>query len=464
MKKYDKGRQNNHFNNNKISEAKKYEVTCTGLNELGQGTFNIGKNIYSVSNLLPKEKAIIEENDYQGIKKFRVIKLLAPSKKRCEVKCKAYNKCGNCHLLHMSYEDQIDFKKDYVNNCFKDQKLNVRVDEVCKASVFEGYRNKMAVAFKYQNRELVYGFYEEDTHRIINNDYCYIHTKEQNEIVKKIAKIMKELKIVPYDEDKRTGIIRFVLVRFSRWSGEYIVTVVTNGNVFPGRSEFVKRLRNECPYVSTIVQNINTRKTSIILGDEEQVLYGKGYITDEICGIKFNISSSTFFQVNPYQVEVLYNKVKEYLCPDGSEVLIDAYCGVGTIGMTLAKSVKEVIGVENNKKSVINAKYNASNNKIKNIRFFNDDATKFLVGLAKDDVEIDALIMDPPRTGSTEAFLNAVNALKPKKVIYVSCEASTLARDLKILLKEYSVEKVGIVDMFVGTYHIECIANLSLKK
>ena len=462
MGKRDSKRGDKHFNN-KMSAIEKYEVVCTGLNDIGQGTFNIGKNSYSVSNLLPSEKCIVEENDYQGVKKFKVVKILAPSKKRCEVKCKAYNKCGSCHLLHLKYEDQISFKKDYVNKCFKNEKLNIHVDEICRANVYEGYRNKMAVAYRFQNKELVYGFYEEDTHRIINNDYCFCHTKEQNEIVNKIARIMKDLKIAPYDEDKRTGVIRFVLVRFGRFSKEYLVTIVTNGSVFPGRSEFVKRLRNECPYITTIVQNINTRKTSIILGEDEQVLYGKGYITDEICGISFNISSSTFFQVNPYQVEVLYNKVKEYLNPDGNEVLIDAYCGVGTIGMTLASSVKEVIGVENNKKSIINAKNNAINNKIKNIRFYNEDATEFLVGCAKDRIRVDALIMDPPRTGSTEAFLNAVNILKPEKVIYVSCEASTLARDLKILLKEYSVKKVGIVDMFVGTYHVECISSLVLR-
>ena len=446
-----------------INKSKKYEIVCTGLNDYGEGEFKIGKNIYSANNLLPKEKAIVIENDYQGIKKFQVLKHLSLSKNRCSVNCKIYNKCGSCQLLHLKYEDQIRFKVDYVNKCLKDNKINIKVSEICPADVKEGYRNKMQVAFRYKDKDLIYGFYEDKTHRVINNDYCIVQSKEQNEIARQVAKIMKELNIPPYNEDKRTGIIRFLIVRFSRFSKEILVTIVTNGKVFPARSEFVKRLRSRCPYVSTIVQNINTRKTSIILGDEEEVLFGKGYITEEIDGIRFNISSQTFFQVNPYQVSVLYGKVREYLNLTKEDIVIDAYCGVGTIGMILAKYAKEVIGVESNKQSVINARNNSYNNKIKNIRFVIDDATDFLDKLSKENAKVDALVLDPPRSGSTEVFLNAINKLKPKHVVYVSCEASTLARDLKILQKEYIIKKVGVVDMFVGTYHVETIVCLERK-
>lgn len=446
-----------------INKSKKYEVTCISLNDFGEGEFKIGKNIYSVGNLLPREKAIVIENDYQGIKKFQLQKIINPSKYRCDVNCKVYNKCGGCHLLHMKYEDQIKFKVDYVHKCFKENKINAKISDIVTADVKAGYRNKMQVAYRYKDRDIIYGFYEDKTHRVINNDYCLIHTKEQNEIAKTVSKIMKELNIPPYNEDKRTGVIRFVIVRFSVYSKEILVTVVTNGANFPGRSEFVKRLRNRCPYISTIVQNINTRKTSIILGDEDVTLFGKGYITEDIEGIKFNISSQTFFQVNPYQVGKLYGKVKEYLNLTNNETVIDAYCGVGTIGMILAQSAKEVIGVEANKQSVINARNNSYNNKIKNIHFVIDDATDYLDKLSKENAKIDALVLDPPRSGSTEVFLNAINKLKPKQVVYVSCEASTLARDLKILLNEYVIKKVGIVDMFVNTYHVETIICLIKK-
>jgi len=465
------GNKNNNFNqkNNQNFKSNKIEITGLDLNHFGQCSFKINKNIYSVNNLLPGEKAIVEEitggfdKQNQESKKYKLVKILTPSKKRQEVKCAAYNKCGSCHLLHLAYEDQIKLKLDYVNQCFKDNKLNIKVNEIVKAEKHEGYRNKMQVAYRYRDKNIVYGFYEEDSHRIINNDYCYVQSKEQNEIVKEIAKIMKDLHLTPYDEDKRTGVIRFALVRFARTTNEILVTIVTNGNMFPARNEFVKRLRAACPYITTITQNINSRKTSIVLGEEEQILYGNGYITDAISGINFKISSSTFFQINPYQVEKLYGKVKEYLELEGNEILIDAYCGVGTIGMTLAKYANMVYGVENNKQSVINAKNNAYENKIKNIRFECADATDYLVELAKEKIHVDALVMDPPRTGSTEKFLNAVNSLKPKKVVYVSCEASTLARDLCILTKEYNVKKVGIVDMFVGTYHVETVVCLSQK-
>ena len=447
--------------NNKSNDIKsqKIEVKCINLNEFGQGVFKLGGSIKCVNNLLPGESAVVAING----DKCKVHNLINKSKKRVDVKCGAYNKCGSCHLLHMNYNEQIKFKEEYVNNCFKQYSIKAKVEEIERASVLEGYRNKMTVAYKYSDGKIVYGFYEEDTHRIVTNDYCLVHTKEQNEIVKEIGKIMNELHLSCYDEDKRKGLMRYVQIRFSRYTKEILVTLVIGSNVFPSRSEFVKRLRARCPYITTIIQNVNSRKTSIILGDEEQILYGKGYIEDEILGVRFNISSKTFFQINPYQVELLYKKVDEYLNLQGDEVLLDAYCGVGTIGLTLANKAKYVYGVENNKQSVINARNNANNNKIKNINFVCADATEYIIEMAKMKAKFDCLIMDPPRTGSTDKFLYSVNELAPKRIVYVSCEAKTLARDLRILLEKYSIEKVGIVDMFIGTYHVETITTLTLK-
>ena len=271
---------------------------------------------------------------------------------------------------------------------------------------------------------------------------------------------MKELKISPYNEDKRSGVIRFALVREAIKTNQILVTIVTNGEMFPGRSEFIKRLRDRCPYITTIIQNYNSRKTSIILGDVERVLYGNGYIEEELCGIMFKISSKTFFQVNPYQVEKLYNQVIEFGDFKEDDIVIDSYCGVGTIGMVVSKYVKEVYGVENNKTSVQCAKMNANNNKIKNIQFVCDDATNYLKELSKQKVHIDGVIMDPPRSGSTQVFLEAVKKLRPQKVIYVSCDPHTLARDLKVLLDVYEIRNACLVDMFSGTYHVETVCCL----
>ena len=446
---------------------KKFEVKCFDLNDSGEGLFKIDKFIGSASYLLPKEKAIVEDvsNRYNtNEKKYKLVKLLETSKDRIDVLCDIYKRCGSCHLLHMNYEKQIEFKYNYVSNALKEQKLNYKIDEVIKAEKKERYRNKMQVAFsnKVENNksEIIYGFYAEDTHKIIPLNDCLVHSVRQNEIVKNIAKILKELRLTPYDEDKRTGLIRFVMVREAIKSEEILVVVVTNGDIFPSRSEFVKRLRNKCPYITSIVQNINTRKTSIILGDDERVLFGPGYIVDELCGIKFKISSKTFYQVNPYQTEKLYNKVIEYANLSKDDVVLDAYCGVGTIGMVMAPHYGLVIGVESNKQSVINARDNAYHNKVKNIRFVNQDATEFLIN---DDNKYDVVVMDPPRSGSTVKFLSALKKIAPKRIVYVSCEAKTLARDLKELVDKYEIKKKCIVDMFVGTYHIETVVCLTRK-
>lgn len=435
----------------------KIEVKCFALNDFAQGVFKIGKQNEYASNLLPKEVANVDKGK-NG--KYYVSSYLKKSESRVDPKCELYNKCGGCHILHMNKEAQKEFKLDYVTTALKDYKINPKIDRYLEAEISEGYRNKMQVAYSYKDGKIVYGFYEEESHRIIPMKSCLVQTKRQNEIVRVCAEIMQNMRIQPYNEDKRIGLVRFIMIREAFKTGEVLVTIVTSSEIFPGRSEFVKRLKQKCPYITSIVQNINKRKTSIILGDDERVLYGPGYIKDVLCGIEFKISSKTFYQINPYQTEKLYNVVKEYAALTGNEYVLDAYCGVGTIGMTLAKDAKRVIGVENNKQSVINARLNASDNKIKNMSFVCDDATAYMKNL-KD--EFDVLIMDPPRSGSTDDFLSVVNNSNIKKVVYVSCEAKTLARDLS-KLTNYRIVNKTIVDMFVGTYHVETVVSMVRKE
>lgn len=436
----------------------KIEVKCIGFNDYAQGLFKVNNKICFCNNFLPGEVGLVEKNKYD---KYYISSFTKKSKDRVESECEYYNKCGGCHLLHMNKNLQKQFKIDYVQTAFSENKLNSKIDEYIEPDSYKAYRNKMQVAYKFQEGKLVYGFYEEESHKIIPMKKCMVQTERQNEIVKAIKDIMIEMKLKPYDEDRRMGLIRFVMIREAFTSGEMLVTVVTNSDIFPGNNEFVKRLIRRCPYITSIVQNINTRKTSIILGDDEKVLYGPGYIKDDLCGIMFKISSKTFYQINHEQTEKLYNKIKEYAALEGNEVVLDAYCGVGTIGMTLSKNCKKVIGVENNKQSVLNARINASENKIKNISFVLSDATEYIQKYTGE--KIDTLIMDPPRSGSTEVFLKAIEKLKPQKIVYVSCEAKTLARDLTFL-KSYKIVKKCLVDMFVGTYHIETITLLYLKE
>jgi len=444
--------------------VKKVELKCDRLNERGQGVGQYGRETFEIPNFLPKEVGIFSFDEDKKYQKFKLIKILKTSPMRTEVKCDVFNLCGGCQLLHMKYDDQIAFKQRIVEECFKKGKLPFKIDTIIPAKKQTAYRNKMQVAYKYREGKIVYGFYEEESHRIIHLNHCLVQSERQNEIVKYVQQIMQQLKLSPYNEDKRTGLIRFVLVREAHVTGEVMVIVVTNGDIFPSRSEFVKRLKDNFPYITTIIQNINNRKTSIILGEEERILFGKGYIEDYLLGIKFKISSKAFFQINPEQTEKLYQKVEEYASLTGTEVVLDAYSGVGTIGMVLAKKAKQVIGVESSKQAVSNASANAYENKIRNIKFYCHDATEFLKQMVKDNVGIDVLIMDPPRSGSTTEFLNAILSLKPQKVIYVSCDPTTLVRDLKVLEGAYKIENKTIVDMFVGTYHVETIVSMSLNR
>lgn len=442
----------------------KTEAKCIGINDFGQGLIKVGGDLYPVSNLLPKEVGLVEIDTENRTGKARLLKLLKTDASRQNPQCSIYDKCGSCQLLHMNYETQIRYKYDYVMNAFKEEKVPCNIDEIVRAENPLGYRNKMQVAFRYREGKVICGFYEEETHYIIPLSSCPVQTGIQNEIAKYVQTLMTKMKIVPYNEDRRTGIIRFVLIKEGFQSKQVLVVIVTNGELFPGRNEFVKQLKNRFPEITSIIQNYNSRQTSIILGDQERVLYGPGYIEDSLLGLKFKISSKTFFQINPAQTEKLYSKVREFADFHQTETIIDAYCGVGTIGMVLSHDVKQVIGVESNRQSVQNANANMKDNKISNMKFFNEDATEFLGKLAKDGEKIDAVIMDPPRSGSTEKFLNSILRLSPQKIIYVSCEAKTLARDLKSLIGNYKITKTAIVDMFPGTYHVECVALMSRAK
>lgn len=376
------------------------------------------------------------------------------------IKCKYYKSCGNCQLLNKNYQDTLTYKLNYVNSCLSKYNIREKVTEIVPSEKNYEYRNKMILGYKYANGKIISGFYEENSHKIVDIDECLMHSELQNHIAKGIKKIFSDLKIRPYDEDRKIGLIRYVLIREAVFKKEILITIVTSTEVFPGRSEVVKRIKNLSPLIKTIIQNINPRKTSIVLGEKERVLFGPGFIKDEMCGITFNITSKAFYQVNPLQTIKLYGKVIEHSKFTGNETIIDAYSGVGTIGMILSKNVKNVISVENNKQSVNAAIVNAKNNNITNVKFVCDDATNFIMQLAKETNKIDAIIMDPPRSGSTPEFLNSAVKLRPNKIIYVSCDPSTLARDLQFLNRYYKIDKMTCFDMFCWTEHVETVVNL----
>lgn len=376
--------------------------------------------------------------------------------------CPVSKKCGGCQLLDMPYSQQLTLKKKQLEETLKG---------ICKVQTVIGmeqpfhYRNKVHAVFDRDRRgNIISGIYQENTHIVVPVEKCLIEDEKADEIIGTIRGMLKSFKIRTYDEDTGYGLLRHVLIRKGFQSGEIMVVLVTASPVFPSKNNFIKALREKHPEITTIVQNINGRGTSMVLGDREQVLYGKGYITDQLCGCTFRISSKSFYQVNPVQTEILYNKAITYAGLTGKEKVIDAYCGTGTIGLIAASQAKEVIGVELNRDAVRDAVINAKRNNIKNEQFYNADAGKFMVELSEQNKKVDVVFMDPPRSGSDEAFLSSVVKLAPKKVVYVSCNPETLARDLKYLTRHgYQAVECQPCDMFPFTKHVEAICLLSKK-
>ena len=296
-------------------------------------------------------------------------------------------------------------------------------------------------------------------------DECRLEDKKADEIIVTIRNMMKHYRMIPYNEDTGVGFLRHVLVKRGFTSGEIMVVLVTGTPMFPGKNAFVKELLKKHPEITTIIQNINREHTSLVLGNTEKVLYGKGTIEDTLCGCVFRISAKSFYQINPVQTEKLYSTAIDFAGLTGNERVIDAYCGIGTIGIIAARKAKEVIAVEVNKDAVFDAKNNAKRNSTDNIKFYCDDAGKFMTNMAAEGESVDVVLMDPPRAGSDEAFLSSVVTLNPKKVVYISCNPETQARDLKYLTQHgYKVRKIQPVDMFPHTGHIETVVLLSQRR
>ncbi len=375
--------------------------------------------------------------------------------------CPVLEKCGGCDWIGKPYEAQLEEKR---------KRIEKLIAPFCKLEGIIGmevplyYRNKVHAVFDRDRRgNVISGIYEKNSHRVVPIKKCFIEDKKSGEIIRSIRDLCKSFKIKTYDEDTGYGLLRHVLVRSGYHTGEYMVVLVLSSPILPSKNNFVKALRNIHPYITTIVINVNDKRTSMVLGEKEQVIYGKGYIEDTLCGKTFRISPKSFYQVNPLQTEKLYQKTVEYAGLTGTEAVLDAYCGTGTIGMILADKAKEVIGVELNKDAVKDARINAKVNGVKNISFYEKDAGQFLIQMAEQHAKADVVVMDPPRTGSDEAFLSSVAHIKPQKIVYVSCNPETLVRDLKYLkTKGYNAKRAHAVDMFAQTSeHTEVVVLLT---
>ena len=374
--------------------------------------------------------------------------------------CKAAKKCGGCQYQGIPYEKQLQDKQKAVRQLMQ---------PFCKTAGITGmkdpyhYRNKVHAVFaRKKDGTIISGVYEEGTHRVVPVETCQIEDEKADAIINDIRGLLKSFKMKIYNEDTGYGLLRHVLIRRGFSTGEIMVVLVLGSPVMPSKNNFVKALRKLHPEITTVVLNVNDKRTSMVLGDRETTIYGKGYIEDVLCGLRFRISSKSFYQINPVQTEKLYGKAMELAGLSGTERVIDAYCGIGTIGMVAAKSAKEVIGVELNPDAVRDAVKNAKHNQMKNIRFYQEDAGRFMEKMAALGEKADVVFMDPPRSGSTEQFMKSVVTLAPKKIVYISCDPQTQARDLKYLTR-YGYKAMGAYpyDMFPFTKHAENIVLLT---
>lgn len=382
------------------------------------------------------------------------------NKERNSDVCVYAKKCGGCQYQGMSYERQLKKKhkrvKELLGDIVKAEKI-IGMENPCH------YRNKVNAAFQRTKKgKIISGIYKEGTHEVVDILECRIEDVRADAIIRDIKGLLPSFKIKVYDEDSGYGLLRHVMVRTGHVSGEVMVVLVLASPVLPSKNNFVKALRKLHPEITTVILNVNDRRTSMVLGSRNITLYGRGYIEDTLCGKVFRISPSSFYQVNSVQTEALYKKALEYAALTGKERVIDAYCGIGTIGIAAAEKAKEVIGVELNASAVRDAVINAKRNRTKNIIFYNRDAGEFMNELAETGERTDVVFMDPPRTGSTEAFIDDVAHLAPKRVVYISCNPQTLTRDLRYFQKKgYRPVKCQPVDMFPFTDDIEVVCLLS---
>lgn len=374
--------------------------------------------------------------------------------------CPYYKNCGGCQLQKRSYEEQL-----YHKQCLAIETLGRfgHVENIIGMDEPLHYRNKVHAAFGLGERDkVVSGIYKAGTHKIVNVDKCLINDETADGIILTVRNMLRDFKIQVFDERSGKGWLRHVLVRRGFETGQVMVVLVAVSPIFKLQKPFIRKLLEIHPEITTIILNINDRFGPVVLGTRNKVLFGGGYIEDELCGSRFRISPGSFYQINPIQTQILYGKAIEFAALTGNETALDAYCGIGTIGITAASKAKQVIGVELNKEAVSDAISNARLNKIKNCWFTAGDAGKYMEQMAEDKVRADVVFMDPPRAGSEEKFLSSLVKSSPERIVYISCNIETQARDLEFLeANGYKVRRMQPVDMFPFTSHIECVALLT---
>ncbi|ASV67008.1 MULTISPECIES: 23S rRNA (uracil(1939)-C(5))-methyltransferase RlmD [Cytobacillus] len=444
------------------------DVTFEDLTHEGAGVAKVDGYPLFVPNALPGEKAQIKVlKTSKGYGFGKLIETYEESPYRVTAPCPIYKECGGCQLQHLSYEGQLLAKQKQVRDVLtRIGKLeNVTVHPTLGMSDPWRYRNKSQVPIGEHEGGLIGGFYQQRSHQIIDMKSCLIQQEKNDEVIQKVKDICNKNGVRAYDEQRHKGDLRHIMARYGLVTGDVMIVLVTKAKDLPNRKKIIADITENIAGVKSIVQNVNPKKTNVIMGDETRVLWGQEVIYDYIGDVRFAISARSFYQVNPEQTKVLYDKALEYAALTGKEEVIDAYCGIGTISLFLAQKAKSVFGVEIVPEAIEDAKRNAELNNITNANFAVGKAEEVIPAWYEKGHKADVLVVDPPRKGCDEALLQTIIDMKPKKVVYVSCNPGTLARDLRVLEDGgYRTVEVQPVDMFPQTMHVECVAQLVLKE
>ncbi len=445
-----------------IKAGQKLQLNIEKMASEGQGIAKYDGMTVFVERAIDGETVLAEvtkvKKDYAVADTIQVLKA---SPFRIKPACSVYETCGGCRLQHMSYEGELRFKKSKVEDALRRiGNIDTEVNDVLGMDEPYYYRNKAEYPVAYVDGTAAMGLYKGRSHEIVPIEECMIQNKRSQVIARQILEFIREYNISVYDESTKHGLVRHIITRCSRGTGEVMAIIVATENSLPHKQQLIDRLQKTDGFVGLIL-NVNTEDTNVVLGNKNILLYGKDRIIDRIGGLEFYISPASFFQVNPMQTEILYSKALQFADIKGGELVIDAYCGVGTISLFLAQRAKQVIGIESVKKAVEDAKENAKLNGISNAEFIAGRSENVMKDLKNKGIKPDVIVVDPPRKGCDTTVLQAMGEMSPQSIVYISCNPATLARDLKQLSRMYSVKEVQPVDMFARTSHVETIVLMS---
>lgn len=451
-----------------VEKNKTYSVTIEAISSEGNGIAHIdGYTIFVPQTAVGDVCRVLVVKVKSSYAYAKLKELLTPSPVRTEPVCPAFSKCGGCVFQHLTYEEQLRIKKQTIEDALIriGNLQNAHVEEILGMEHPLRYRNKMVFPIGGSVENPVCGFYRERSHDIIPLSDCALGDAMNQDIIKTVLSFMKEFRIAPYQEETHSGCVRRIFTRRAYHTGEWMVVLSVNANALPHAEEFVKRICAISGDIVSIYLNCNQQKNNLVLGGKNVLLFGKPVISDLLCALSYEISPDSFFQVNPQQTEKLYQKAIEFAGITKDDTVLDVYCGIGTISLCAAQKAKNVIGVEIVPQAIENAKENAKRNQIANATFYAAAAEDLVPKLIADGIRPDVVILDPPRKGCDENTLNAILTAQPKRIVYVSCNPATLARDLKLLCtSDYQLKQVVGVDMFPFTHHVEAISLLVRNK